>query len=475
MPEYQQNQYQLNTQTYFPQLNQNKNSFDNKKLALFGGIIGVVSITLVAILIINMFNKPAIDLPQPVTITFWTRSTDNEVIKKIIDDFEKENPLIKVKHEVQSDTDYKNRILTRLKLKSSNMGNIVEIDENWIDLVSSSLSPISDSTILGRYSLASIRNNSVNGITLAVPYQFDGIVFAYNKDHLAEINFTEEDFNKLDWTSLSNSALTLTKTKNVFLAENPKKPFAKITRSGVAIGSPITVTNSAQILQLLLIQNDAKIYDPVTKKFTLNEKFVEVMNFYTNFVTRNIWSNDLGNDIKAFSEGKVSIVLVRSKDIDQIKKLNPNLNFGTAIPAKIGGIRNISISKSLVIPNYMPNYSQSVKFIEYLTRDQNSLMLFNSEKAENTFVPAQITSLKKIPKTSPFAVFSDINTTADRFLSIEYDRTTELLNNYLVRIFNSYESASGYGDKPQIQFSINSLQSEFDTLSNNIKATENTF
>lgn len=481
MPKNQQNQYPNQINDSLNQIGQKKPSFNlralinNKRFAVFGGIVGVVIIGLVIILIVNLFSQPAPVVPQPVTITFWTRSTDTEVIQKIIDGFEKENPLIKVKHEVQSETDYKNRTLTRLRLQSTNIGNIVEVDENWIDRINVSLSPISDSTILGRYSVASVRNNSINGATFAVPYQFDGLVFAYNQDHLAEINFTEEDFNKLDWTSLSNRASTLTKTKNISLPELPNRPFAQIIRSGTAIGSPITVSNSAQILQLLLIQNDAKIYDSETRKFILNDKFVEVMNFYTNFVTRNIWSNDLGNDIKAFSEGKVSIILVRSGDIDQIKKLNPNLRFGTAIPAKIGGIRNISLSKSLVLPNYMPNYSQSIKFIEYLTRTENSLMLFNSKKTVNTFVPAQITSLNQIPKTSPFAVFSDINTTADRFLSIEYDGTTEVINNYLIRIFELYGNKSGYPDRPPIQISTNSLQTELDTFSNSIKSSENRF
>lgn len=440
----------------------------DKKLAFFGGLSVVIVVVSIIVLVVSMINQPTqVNTPKEATITFWTRQMDDTALNEIIDNFQKDNPLIKVKHETQSDTDYKTRITTRLKLQSTNIGNIVEMDEAWLDETPTSLAPITDATILGRYSVATVKNNSINNVAVAVPFEFDGLVLAYNQDHLSEINFTEEDFNKLDWTFLANRALSLTKTKSINLPDKPGQPFSQITRSGAAVGSPITVTNAAQILQLLLIQDEAKIYDPVTGKFTLSDKFTEVMKFYTDFAVNNVWSNDLGNDVQAFSQGKVSIVLVRSSDLDNIKKLNPNLRFATAIPAKIGGIRNISLSKSLIIPNYMPNYAESIKFLEYLTRSENSLKLFNSKTATNTFVPAQITSLNQIPKTSPFAVYSDINTTADKFISPNYENTTAIMSNYLINLYSQYNQRSGFGDKNPINVNTASLQNDLDAYIRN--------
>lgn len=445
-----------------------KNFFDNVceknknfKIGFIG--FGFVILALVIVIVVNLLAQPKPTVQQEVTITFWTRSISKDAINEIISEFEKENPLIKVKHEIQSDTDYKNRTITRLKSFSTNMANIVEVDESWIEELFTTLSPINDAKILSRYSTVSLNNNSFNNNVYGVPFRFDGLLLAYNKDHIAEIAFTEEDFNKLDWTSLANKAKSITKTKKSINTNN--KQFDQILRSGAAIGSPRTVTNAREILKLLILQNDASFYNPQKKQYTLDAKFVEVTNFYGNFTVQNIWNDSLGNDIKSFAEGKTSIVFVRSADIDEILRLNPNLNFTTTIPPKIATLINISLSQSLVIPNYMPNYNESVKFLEFLTRNENSIKLFNA-KGRQTFIPAQITTLNKIPRGSPFAAFSDINPTAQRLKSHDESHVNDILDNYLLEVYDNYYLTAIPGDKTPLNFEYKKIEL---ALNNSIK------
>lgn len=414
-----------------------KKSFFNKyKKFIFAGVAVLVVALIAALLAPYLLNSQKKTVITPVTIKFWSRDLNESKLQSIIDEFQTQNPSIKVVYEKQSDTEYKERIVTRLGIKSNNIANIVEIDESWIEESFANLSVITDPTITGRYTSNSIKNNSLNGVNFGVPFRFDALVLVYNPAHIAEINFNEEDFNQLDWSALVTRAKQLTKTKKSQIpgTTDPKQTYDEIVRAGMAVGSPVSVTNADQIFQLLLIQNDANIYNTSTKKFKVNDRVTQVVDFYTSFSVQNVWADYMGNDLEAFASGKASMVLATSKDIDKIKKLNPNLEFKTAFPAKIGAIQNISRSRSLVLPNYMPNQAESLKFLEFLTRTENSIKLYDP-KDENVFIPAQIASLNQIPKTDPYSVFSDLNPVAERFVTPNYEDTTLVFDNFLRQIY----------------------------------------
>jgi hypothetical protein len=281
-------------------------------------------------------------------------------------------------------------------------------------------------------------------VVFAVPFRFNSLSLAYNVNQIEETGYTPETFNKLDWTFLSSKVKELTKTQKTPDPTDLKKEYDKIIRAGIAIGSPDNVTNATQILELLLIQNDAAIYNPITKQFKLETKFDDVMNFYSSFTTNNVWREYMGNDLNAFANGKVT--MVKSEDIDQLQKLNPNLKFATTLPAKIAGIQTISFSKSLAIPNYMPNQAESVRFLQYFSQIENGVKLFEGKNSQNTFLPSQTGSLNSIPKSSPFSVYSDISANAMKFNTPYTNDVNAIIKDYLKTRYNSYsESTNGIG------------------------------
>ncbi len=469
-PNYEQNLQNQQIVSQMRQLTKPKNKWfrDKKKLMLFGG--GILILVLIFSLVFVLMGGSQTPINQTTkTITFWTREIDEDIVNGIISDFEKENPSIKVKFEKQSETDYESRMTTRLKLKSPNMGNIIEIEESWLSENFIYFNPIVNTTVLGRYSNASLKNNTVSNQIFAIPFTFDTLVLAYNVNHIQEIGYNQETFNKLDWTFLSSRVKTLTKTQKAPVTGSKTETYDMVTRAGIAIGSPKNVTNAEEIFQLLLIQNDSKNFDPTKRQFKLDTKFIDVQKFYTDFTVSNVWKEYIGNDIEGFINGKVSLVLVRTKDIDYIKQKNSTLNFSTTTPAKIGGIQTISLSKSLAVPNHMPNYSESIKFLEYFTKVENGMKLFNSKNAENTFIPGQLACLNQIPRNSPFAVLSDISPTAEKFNAPYYTDTTNLLSTYLTESYDNY-----YRLYPQAT-SLQPLKyetSRFETELNNLVKTK---
>lgn len=439
-------------------------------------IIGVIMLVLVGVLAYTLFaiftkTPPPVNTNSQKTITFWGRSVEAEQMKPIIDEFEASNPKIKVVYDKQVETNYREKLSTRLDLSNvAALPDIAEINEEWVDDLSSFLLPVTDQTILSRYTELSLENNSAITIekgksktnTYAVPYRFNSLALAYNKkyitEYLQENKLSDIDFNTLDWSSLLTRTRALTKTKVTKDAQTRNETI-DILRGGIAIGSPKTVTNADKIFQLLLIQNNANIYNATLSKFELGSKFDEVLRFYTNFnVNTGVWNDSLGNDVTSFTQGKVAMMLLKSEDIDQVESLNPNLEFVTVLPAKIGSIQNISFSRSLAVPIVKPNSAEAMKFIEFLSRPETGTKL---HKANNkvTFIPAQRESLNSIPKNSPFAVFSDINPSARKFKVPVYPAVTKALYDFLDKSYQTNFAGLKPGE-PLKSFDVNTSSLE---------------
>lgn len=421
-------------------------------------IIVALSIVLGGLFVALNRNQPSPTQPAggPVTLTFWGRSIEADVMDEIIRDFEVENPLIKVRYERQLESNYKDRLFSRLEIKNIGaLPDVAEIEEVWLDEFSSFLSPITNSEIPSRYAQQARENNSVwvpdpvsktmVSRLYGAPFRFDSLVIAYNKGHIADYVSQQKingiDFSSLDWSSLKERAKSLTKTRVI---KNPRgEETTELIRGGISLGSPTTVTNADKVLQLLLIQNNANIYDTTTKRFVLDSKFDEIMRFYTDFTLgEKVWDNTLGNDIAAFSQGRVSMILVQAEDIDAIEKLNPSLDFVTALPAHIGSIQNISLSRTLVTPAIRANKVEANKFMEYLTRPEIGTKLHKA-KNRNTFIPAQSQSLKDIPQNSPFSIFSTVNPSAKKFMSPVYENVSEEMEMFLEQSYQTNMTAAG--------------------------------
>jgi ABC-type glycerol-3-phosphate transport system substrate-binding protein len=457
---YSQNQSQIPNQQH---INASRKSskldiFKNKKVLMLGGLVILLIIVLVATAFAFLKPKKKILPPAAVTIQFWGKSIDEPVMSEIISEFESQNPLIKVKYIQESETDYKSRLQTRLSLKNPvALPDIVEVDEPWVDEIATELYPIQDPQIFSRFTNQMLNNNKLSGTTFGLPFNFDSLVLAYNKNQMAEQGYTESDLNKLDWSLLASRAKQVTKTKTV---KTGNIETVEIERAGMAVGNPKTVKNADKILQLLLLENDAKIYDEKAKQYVIGGKFESVTTFYSKFALDNIWDDSLGSDIDAFSKEKVSMVLVRAQDIKTIQNANPNLQFVTVLPPIISAVKNVSLSTSLALPKARPNYVQSVKFLEYLSRPEVAYKLHESQK-DNVFIPSTVGALAKIPQESHYYVFNNISPTVEKFTTSNYDLASKAIKDFLT---TSYSNFNKKVQNPRFNFGYSSLESKLNEI-----------
>lgn len=421
--------------------NPNNDSFFSKyKVPII--VISVVLIILIIVLLILFLMPRQQPGPQMVTLTVWTRKLNENKFKQVIENFEKEYPNIKINLEIQSETEYKQRIVNRINNRVTNMANIVEIDEDWLyEFDPSTLTPLSDENINKNVSLALRKANTAYGIQFAVPFRFDSLLLAYNVEDLKDIDFdTVGEFKEFNWARLLQISPELVETKTE-IDQRTQKEIKKVTKGSIAIGSPIYNKRSIDILEMLFIQNNVLFYDEIKDEFLYSDKMYDSINFYLSFISEGAWDDRLGNYHDAFGEGNVTFILVNAEDIRYLEKKYPDLDFNTTLPPIISDAKNISLGTSLIVPNYMPNTNESKLFLEYLLRyeSQKTLLDIDSDKP---FLPSSTRVLDEIADNSRYNSFASLT-------NIVYGRSyprTEMFRNafnaYLTDIYSKYYSSN---------------------------------
>lgn len=420
----------------FANLKQSAQGGKKPSLILISAIVLLIFIVLILTIVIVTSGGGADDEeekePQTVELTFWGRSVDENVMEDIIEEFESENPYIKVKYSKQTETGYKDRVLGRLKTGNpTQIPDIMEVSEYWLDEIGpSKINPITDSNIKGRFASQPLQNNTNTSLLLGVPFRHDSLVLIYNRDHLDEIGLRESEIVELSWSSLLEQSKKLTETKTV-IDSDTNQEVKEITRGGVAIGAPQNTRYSADILNLLLLQNQVEVYDSTKRTFELDEEFEEVVRFYAGFEIEGVWDSSMKQDIDAFEDEDASMIVGTIAEVEELRKSSPQIDFGVVFPSKIAARKDISLSTSLIMPNAKVAFStQANKFIEFLTRTEQMTQIFERNTSVR-FIPSQTESLTSIPSESVFAAFADIVPVAEKINTPDYESMRDIYNDFL--------------------------------------------
>lgn len=420
---------------------QNNDSFFSKyKIPII--VLSVILVILIIVLLIVFLMPKQQPGPQMVTLTVWTRKLNENKFRQVIENFEKEYPYIKVNLEVQSETEYKRRIINRINNRVTNMANIVEINEDWLyDFDPSTLLPLSDENINKNVTLALRKTNTAYTVQLAIPFRFDSLLLAYNVEDLKDIDFdTVGEFKEFNWARLLQISPDLVETKNE-IDQRTQKEIKKVTKGSIAIGSPVYNKRSIDILEMLFIQNNVAFYDEVKNEFLYSDKMYDSISFYLSFVVEGAWDDRLGNYLDAFGEGKVTFILVNAEDIRYLEKKYPDLEFNTTLPPIISDAKNISLGTSLIVPNYMPNTNESKLFLEYLLRyeSQRTLLDIDSDKP---FLPSSTRVLDEIADNSRYNSFASLTNIVYGRNYPSPETVRNKFNAYLIDIYSKYYSST---------------------------------
>jgi multiple sugar transport system substrate-binding protein len=346
----------------------------SRKKILIGIFAAIILIVVVIILII-----PKNQTPKEASLVWWGLWEDANVMKSIIDDFEKQHPNIKISYSKQDPDKYRDTLLTRIK--NGTGPDIFRYHNTWVPGLSAILSPLPKDVItvadFSKNYYPVTQNDLIqNGAIYGIPLGIDSIALFVNDDMLDSAGISVP----VDWNQFVSAAKELTE----------KDPDTKdILVSGAALGTYGNINHAPDIISLMFLQQGVD-----TKKLPeAAENLNAALSFYTSFSkgSNSVWNNTLDNSQIEFARGKLAMYFGFSWDIfaiDQIKS-NTKLNYSVhPVPGLLEG-QNITVASYWTegVSSRSKHQKEAMIFMRYLSQKETLQKLYTEASKTRRFGP----------------------------------------------------------------------------------------
>lgn len=359
------------------QLADEKDSGFFSKIPLKGilkGFLGFLVVLVVAFLIIK-FVVPRFFPAKSVnvTLTYWGLWEDENTLRPVLDEFQKQNPTIKITYVKQDSKEYKERLTTRIQ--NGTGPDIFRFHNTWVLQLSSELLPLSkdviDPVMFQKlyYPVAQtdlVKNGGIYGIPLGI----DTLSLFLNTELFQAIGVTVPT----NWDDFLKVARQLT----------VKDETGKIKTAGTALGTFDNITHAPDIISLLMVQNGAKLTDLSGSAKNVSD----ALAFYTSFAKQpdNVWDLTLDPSILAFSKGNVGMYFGYSWDVFAIKAANPNLSFEVReAPHLFGREMTVASYWAEGISSKSNHKKEALLFMKFLAQKETAISLYTQQSKSRLF------------------------------------------------------------------------------------------
>jgi len=418
---------------------------------------------------LNPFKKRPLEL-KPVKLSVWSVYEDSSSLKPLFDKYHELHPTITINYKKFSIDEYEDQLL---EAWAEDRGpDIYFLPNNWIAKYKNKITPLpskiklpyreTKSSGIGNFqkvdiidSVKEIRTTSLNDLTqnypgvvyedvvkndgksnkiYGLPLSLDTLGLFYNEDLLryANISFPPET-----WTEF-NSMI-----KNISLL-NQDNDFEQ---SGTALGTTNNITNSVDILMLLMFQNGVNLIRP-DNRINLEDEdtqnlAIEAINFYNDYSNpiKEVysWNKDQDQALDAFINGQVAFFFGYPYHLSQIKsRVTNKFNLKTAkIPQIKDTLRpsNFANYWVMTVSHKTKNASPAWGFIDFATRKENVKMYL-----EKTKKPTALKSLKDAQANN-----LELKPFADQILTAKSwyrGNSPEKAEEYIIEVIDKIKSGS---------------------------------
>ncbi len=317
----------------------------------------------------------------PITLTYWGLWEEDNLIKPLILEYQKQNPKIIINYVKQSSINYRTRVQTQIR---EGVGpDVFRIHNSWIPMFLPDLAPAPVSI----FSLSDYRNifypvaeESLvkNSQILAAPMEVDGLALFYNEDILNGVGGKPPK----NWQEFIDLATKMT-----------VKDASGIKTAGASIGSTGNVDHWSDLIGALLLQQPG-----VDLTNVATPAVAEIFRFYTGFVIdpkRKTWDVNLPSSTQMFIQGRLGFYFAPSWRAHELRVANPNLKFKVApIPQLSGRGATYGSFWAEAVSKNSKNTQEAWKFIKYLTSAEAEKLLFQQASQIRLFgEPYSLTSL----------------------------------------------------------------------------------
>lgn len=316
-------------------------------------------------------SKPATS-NQTVTITYYGLWEPSSVMKPVIDEFEKNNPGIKVSYQLQSPQDYQDRIKT--SLEGQNSPDIVRLHSTWLPLFAKDLLPAPANSV----SATEISTNFypivskmlVSGTQVyGVPMTMEGLALYMNNAMFQQKSLQPPK----TWEDVLTAAKTLKEVDPLT---------GKLNRAGIALGNTSNVDHWPDIVSLMLLQAGIKLTSPK------GPEVAATLAYYTDFVTKHrVWDDTMPPSTVAFANEKVAMIIAPTWRAAEIKAINPSLSWQTVPVPQLpdSDVVNWASFWFEAVGKNSKHPQEAWKFLSFLASAKAQQLLFDAAASSREF------------------------------------------------------------------------------------------
>lgn len=332
---------------------------DNKRVWIIGAGGFLILILIIVLISSSCSKKNSKNSTGTQTLTVWNLGDDESVFDQEITDFQNAHKNIKVNYVKKDSAGYLSDALTQIAAGKG--PDVWAIPNDWLpkyhdELVAMPTGKMANSkekkddlqVYQEKYPKVVSQDNIINNQIYGIPLSLDTISLYFNTDVFST---TLDNYRKAhsdeNTTAMYNILTQGPKTWDDFVTITKlitQKSGANITQSGAAIGIP-NLDSAVDTLTLIMLQNGAKMTsdDLTSAQFQTAENVfggqnfpgTHALDFYASFANPNnanyTWNSQLGDAEHAFASGKTAMMFGYSSTKDDLKRINPNLNY-QAIP-----------------------------------------------------------------------------------------------------------------------------------------------
>lgn len=340
-------------------------------------IVGIIVILVIIFLIFLLIPKN--EKGKDITLVWWGLWEDNATMQPLIDNFEKENPGIKIEYTKQDPEKYRDTLITRIN--NGTGPDIFRYHNTWTPTLNKIIAPLSKDVISvenfnKQYFPVVQKDLLLKGAIYGVPLGIDSIALFINQRMLDEAGLAVPT----DWYTFINAAKKMT----VKEADSDK-----IIKSGAALGTYGNIKHAPDIISVMLLQQGVDI----TKLSKQQEEVLAALTFYTSFSRgkENVWDNSLDNSMLAFAKGDLAMYFGYSWDVFAIEQIrensNSNFEYGIYPVPRIGSDKGITIASYWVegVSVKSRYQKEAMIFMNYLTQIETLQRLFTEASKTREF------------------------------------------------------------------------------------------
>ncbi len=297
---------------------------------------------------LSFFNKS--EEQEPITLTYWGLWEDDNLIKPLILEYQKQNPKITVSYVRQSLTNYRTRVQTQIR---EGVGpDVFRIHNSWLPMFQNDLAPAPGGILYKNVFYPVVEESFVkNNQILALPVEIDGLALFYNEEMLNALGGKPPK----NWQEFIDLSTKMT-----------VKDSSGIKTAGAAIGSTGNVDHWSDLIGLLMLQQPG-----VDMINVATPAVAEIFRFYTGFVIdpkRKVWDTGLPSSTQMFASGRLGFYFAPSWRAYELRVANPNLKFKVAPVPQLSG-RNVAYATfwAEAVSKNSKHPKEAWQFIKFLT------------------------------------------------------------------------------------------------------------